>query len=209
MLAEKYFGVKIGGEYFPIVLFADDMCILSNKKIEMDKMIEIFRKFCWKWRLTLNAGKFKMIVFGNKIKRDEVFYYGDEIIENVKCHKMLGVWFDNLEGSWDLWKTHRDKIWAKGRKALGYGKMIFHNCKYISIKVLKQLWTTMMATKMTFMCEIFGERKNIKIEKIKQEWCRKIVGLDRWTNREVAQWELGWGGIHDEWDYMRVKLWKK
>ncbi len=97
----------------------------------------------------------------------------------------------------------------KARKAIGFGKMIFHKCKTLSVKILKILWTTMICTQMTFMSEIFGERKNMKLEKIKDEWSRKIVGLDRWTNKEVAKWELGWGPVHDDWDYMRLKFWKK
>jgi hypothetical protein len=50
-------GIKIGDEEVSILLYADDIVLLSSNQYYLQHQINELRKWCEKWRLLLNVEK--------------------------------------------------------------------------------------------------------------------------------------------------------
>lgn len=88
-------------ECFPLILenssigslmFADDLVILSESEVGLQKSLDSFAEYCDKWQLTVNCKKTKTMVLTNSFKNvDNIsFKYKNNILEVVKEFKFLG-----------------------------------------------------------------------------------------------------------------------
>ena len=93
----SYKGVKLNDNLnVPILLYADDIILISTSSSELKNMLQTVYTWCSKWRLKVNATKTKIMHFRSKRRplTNEIFYYGAGALEIVKYYKYLGVIFD-------------------------------------------------------------------------------------------------------------------
>ena len=78
-------GVNVAGTNIKILLYADDIVILSDSATELQKMIDTLHTYCTTWKLTVNLSKSKIMIFrsGTRFSRLLNWHFGDEIIEIV------------------------------------------------------------------------------------------------------------------------------
>ena len=82
-IKEKYKGVKLNDNLsVPILLYADDIILLSTSANELKNMLKTVYNWCSKWRLKVNSTKTKIMHFRNKKRRtEEIFMYGNQPLE--------------------------------------------------------------------------------------------------------------------------------
>ena len=91
-------GVKIHDEYVHALFYADDGALLATSADELQKMIDALCLYCAKWRIFVNCGKTKVVVFNHTPSNTwkcecPVFKYNGEPLEVVDEFKYLGVYF--------------------------------------------------------------------------------------------------------------------
>lgn len=76
-----------------VLLYADDMVILTEGDAELKKALLVLRKWCLQNRLKVNTSKTQVIKFrkGGRTSRKDVFMYGGETLGIVKEYNYLGV----------------------------------------------------------------------------------------------------------------------
>ena len=74
-----------------ILMYADDLIIISESKEGLQKQIGKLENYCAKWRLQINEKKTKVMIFnrGNKLI-NTAFHTTNASLENVKKFKYLG-----------------------------------------------------------------------------------------------------------------------
>ena len=74
-----------------MLMYADDLIILSESKEGLQKQIDKLENYCQKWRLQINIKKNKSMIFngGNKLI-NSTFHTSNAVLENVKYFKYLG-----------------------------------------------------------------------------------------------------------------------
>ena len=81
----------------PCLFRADDLLLISKSKQCLQKQIEIVDQYCSDWKLTLNVGKTKTVIFnkaGATFKKEQIQYTGKNI-RTVKHFKYLGILLDS------------------------------------------------------------------------------------------------------------------
>ena len=80
-----------------MLMYADDLVILSDTVFEMQAKIDLLYDFCSKWGLTINLNKTKMMVFrnGGYLKSIEKWNYGESKIEVTTYYAYLGMIFSS------------------------------------------------------------------------------------------------------------------
>ena len=75
-------GVDIDGLNESIMLYADNIVLLSDSEINLQSMLDKLNHWCNKWRLTVNECKTKILHFRsqNKNRSNFVFKCGDDTI---------------------------------------------------------------------------------------------------------------------------------
>ena len=84
----------LNGHKISHLLYADDLLLLSTSENELQRNITMINEFCYKWGLSVNADKSKVIVFsksGRMSKGQYIFTIGHAVLENVNQYKYLGV----------------------------------------------------------------------------------------------------------------------
>ena len=73
------------------LLYADDTIIMADNPSDFQRCLHAFSEYCTQWKLTINVGKTKIIIFGTRGLSNLLFKIGDEQVEIVKSYKYLGV----------------------------------------------------------------------------------------------------------------------
>ena len=88
--------IRLAGVLLPMLLFADDIVLLSRDRAVLQRMLDVLARFCRENGLTVNTGKTKWLV-GGAIPVGFEFgelRFGDVALERVAVFKYLGLEFD-------------------------------------------------------------------------------------------------------------------
>ena len=66
-------GIKIEGRNVGGLLYADDIVLLAENAEQLQRSLCLFQNWCNKWRLNVNLGKTKVIHFGRKVVKSQIF----------------------------------------------------------------------------------------------------------------------------------------
>ena len=127
-LIDSGLGVEVDGRRVPILLYADDIVLLSNSEKDLQTMVDVVHEWCSTWLMSVNLAKTKIVHFRHKRKnRSEfVFKYGEKIIDYVDTYKYLGIYFDqHLD-----FRLNEEELSKAGGRALGalVSKLKQSNC---------------------------------------------------------------------------------
>ena len=91
-------GVDIDGQNISILLYADDIVLISDNEINLQIMLDHMYSWCLKWKLKLNIEKSNVIHFRPKrhIKSEYRFTYGNDTLTIIDKYKYLGVILDEF-----------------------------------------------------------------------------------------------------------------
>ena len=81
-----------------VLLYADDIAILSETEAGMQTMLNKLDDWCRKWRITVNETKTKVLHFRPKAKiaTDYIFKCGNQKIDVDSSYKYLGFWMNEF-----------------------------------------------------------------------------------------------------------------
>ena len=86
-------GVELcSGVPLDMLMYADDVVLISSSAAGLRKHLHTLSEFCQKWRLVVNTEKTKICVFG-KDTDTQVYSWNNTILEKTQSYKYLGVWF--------------------------------------------------------------------------------------------------------------------
>ena len=90
-------GCTLGLIKLVYILFADDLVLMANSQIQLQKLINELDKYCIKFGVTVNLKKSKIIVFinGGILRHYEKWTYRDKTIDVVPYFKYLGIMFSS------------------------------------------------------------------------------------------------------------------
>ena len=75
-----------------VILYADDIIILSESKENMQNSLDIFHSYCEMWNLQVNDNKTKVMIFSKRKVRQHIeFYLNGQKLEIVDTFTYLGV----------------------------------------------------------------------------------------------------------------------
>ncbi len=66
-------GVNIGDEWIVVLLYADDICILTENEADLQKALNIVHDWCTRWNMTVNTDKIKIVHFRTQSKEQTGF----------------------------------------------------------------------------------------------------------------------------------------
>lgn len=172
-------GITIFDFFLLLILFADDMVLLSETKQGLQQGLDKLHDYCYQWGLSVNVDKTKCLVFknGGKINKTEKWYFNGEIIETVDSFKYLGFLF----GSSGKFKKGIDNLEIRGEKALFDMSCSIVDYKTMHFKMKIDLFNSLVKSVLCYGCEIWGfseakKHETIHLKFLKQTLCvRKNV----------------------------------
>lgn len=98
-----------------ILLYADDTVIFSDNESDLQHALNVFEKYCYQWKLTVNVSKTKVVIFSCGRRKEKLNFCLNSVeIEIVQEYKYLGILLGQ-SGSFVVAKKH---IAEQANKAL-------------------------------------------------------------------------------------------
>ena len=196
-----------------LLMYADDTVLFASSKRQLQHSLNMYEKYCKKWKLNVNANKTKIVIFGRK--KNHTFTLDNQQIEVVNSFKYLGIIFkrngsfieaikDNIQKAtlamYSLRRTFKEKlipidcqidIFEKTiEPILLYGAEIwgFSNTKIIEKFYLKTLKQILGLRKSTPTYMIYGEiGKYPIIAKIKMRMIKYVIKLTKGNGNKLSE----------------------
>jgi len=81
--------VLLYDEFVNLLMFADDIVLLSSSSRGLKNFLTILKNYCAKWKLYINVKKTKIMIFNKK--SNESFYFGNQKIDHCETYSYLGI----------------------------------------------------------------------------------------------------------------------
>ena len=167
-LAQELAGMNVGTLFdqrkIPILMYADDIVLLSDSEKEMQTMLDHVHKWCKKWLMAVNLDKTKIVHFRKaKTPRSEYIYkYGSQPVEYANVYKYLGMYFDEHL----TFEHNEEQLTLAGNRALGgiISKLKQNDC--MSYEVYTKCVFTCVKPVIEYGSEIVGVYNHGKLERV-------------------------------------------
>ena len=198
-------GVSFDDISISILLYADDIALISSNEEDFQRMLNVLSEWSNKWRITINEKKTKVIHFRPTMKRrsDYAFKCGDKLIEYETLYKYLGFWFNE---TLDMKKSIKEISKAASR-ALGAVYMKFISSGGMTYNVYSKLIESVVEPVLFYCSGIWGHNKYSAIDAVVNRACRMFLGLSKNATNTASRGDMGWHSCEVKQKLNVVRLW--
>ena len=185
-----------GDNYFNILMYADDLIILSTKKEVLQQNLNLLQAYCEKWKLSVNIKKTKCMTFTRGTQKETFkFTISGRPLENVKEYKYLGITVNAKNCSFT---PSLEKLSTKATNALFALKSKLP-LKLISVATALRLFDSCISPILLYASEvwfpyIYNEPKKwdeTPIEKVHTQYLKRMLGVNYSTTNLMIRRECG------------------
>lgn len=200
-------GINMAGQNISILLYADDMVLITEREQDLQEMLNKMNEWCNQWRIKVNKNKSKIVHFRyNKQQQTKSsFTYGEEVLEMVKEYKYLGIIMDEYLNFNSCSKTLADS----GGRALG---SIISKCKLIKdigFRSYSKMYECGVIPIVDYGSAIWGSTKHKHSELIQNKTVRYFLGVHNFTAIPALHGEIGWLPVKYRIYLNKLRLWNR
>ena len=198
-------GIKFNDNEISILLYADDIVLISESADDLQTMLDTLNNWCTKWRLAVNESKTKIVHFRNKnqLRTSYGFHCGEKIITCENEYKYLGFWFNEYL---DLEKSVTEVSKAASR-ALGAVYMKYLYSGGMAYDVYTKMIETIVEPVLFYCSGIWGTRKFPKVQSVLNKACRYFLGVTKNAPNTSTRGDMGWASAEVKQKIECVRLW--
>lgn len=202
-------GVQVDDLCVKVLLYADDIVLLSDSPNELQNMINALYKYCTKWCLKVNLAKSKILVFrsGTRISKNLKWNFGDENVQIVNSYRYLGMDLNfNLS-----FRKHLENKLATAKMAIASTWSKYIKNPRISNNNKLKIFTAASKSIMFYGAQIWGINKYDEVEKLFRFFIKKMLYLPNNTPNYMLYLETGLHSLYLDtlklhFDYIRKVL---
>ena len=140
---------------FPIdfssrILFKVSAIILSESQAGLQNSLNKLEKYCYKWQLTVNTNKTKIMIFQGSNHSYSNFFYKNLSLAEVKEYNFLGNIIDNK----GRFKRSAQELSKKGLKAFFSLKKYLSECLHVPVELSCKLFDSLIRPMILYNSEI-------------------------------------------------------
>ena len=133
-------GIEVLGRKVAILLYADDIVLISGSAEGLKRGMAIATSWGRKWQCTFNRGKSEVVVYGSRKERDGEWSLGGGRVEQVGSYKYLGL---DLKGNLG-WKKLKERLIEKAKKNMRAAWAMGIRKGQLTVRAAEQVWKTLL-----------------------------------------------------------------
>ena len=180
----------------PILLYADDVVLLSQSPSGLQKRLNVLQLFCAEKLLTVNMSRTQVAIFNNfRHSHSDSFLYSHQQLQIVEQYTYLGI----VLHKGGFYKRAISKLTSAGKRALF---AMQHRCSDLGIDDIKprcSLFSSLVQPLLSYGCEIWGlEHPDSwrQILSIHHIFMKRTLHVCRSTPSDIVLCELGQVPLH-------------
>lgn len=200
-------GILIEGNNVCILLFADDIAIITDNEENLQNMFNEIQKWCFKWRLNVNCNKTKVVHFrpASKTRTNYQFKYNGMVLEIVEQYKYLGIVLNEFL---DFKCTAKVLASAAGR-ALGKLWNVYKGFNGLNYKSYTKLYETYVDPILLYCSSVWGANEISYCNSIQNRAIRWYLGVHKFTPNLAIMGDIGWKSSKIKRQKCIIRLWNR
>lgn len=165
-------GLEVAGVNVKLLLYADDIVILSDSPVDLQNMIDSLHAYCATWSLSVNLSKSKVMIFRKspRLAQNLNWHYGMETIEIVNSYTYLGV---DLTYNLSFNKHLQNKLSASKISISSTWSKYISNTKISSNNKFK-IFNAASKSIMLYAAQVWGYVRYDCVEKLLRFYVKKL-----------------------------------
>ena len=183
-------GVKVGNTGICILLYADDIVLLSDSEEKLQALLNHLNTWCNKWQLVINSDKSKIVHFRKRVREQSSFEFkvGSQQLHIVNEYKYLGV---KLNEFLDVDKMC-ESLAVGGGRALGSINSKFRTIKNMGIVTYSKLFDNCVMPVLHYCAGVWGLQKCDSLQHVQNRAMRFYLGVHKFAPTLGMLGDLGW-----------------
>lgn len=170
-----------------LLLYADDTVIFSENCNELQKGLNLTKKYCDKWDLKLNVGKCKVVIFSRgKVRKLPILFIGDEQIDVVSEFNYLGL---KLNYNNKMFVAQKD-LYDRASRAM-FSLLQKASKLMLPIDIVLDLFDKTVIPVLLYGCEIWGYNTLELVNKLQIKFYKFLLKLRDSTPSVMVFGETG------------------
>ena len=172
-----------------ILMFADDIALISDTIIGLQRQLNILSQFCQTSKLTVNIDKTKILVFknGGGLSRNEKKYFNGNELECVNGFNYVGIYFSNRLSLYKM----ADSMAVKAKKVLVYILNSFKDIDCLPYKMFFKVFDSKISSILLYGSEIWGMKSPQCIEQLHIYACKRFLKVNVNACNDAILGDLG------------------
>lgn len=187
-------GCNFGGEKVNVLMYADDIVLMSPTATGLQHMIKNLEVYCKTWNLQVNLSKSKIMVVrnGGKLARNDKWWYNGERIQVVNEYKYLGVIItSNL--SWE--KHFKEKV-KSAKLAINSVWSKFLDSRKVPLSSKLMCYNSIIKSIVCYCSQVWGFNASNTVESAQTCFIKKLFRLPQNTPNYVLYLETYFSKIY-------------
>ena len=183
-------GVYIGGNNISILLYADDIVLLSPTENKLQEMLNQVNSWCSKWGMKINASKTQIVHVRNhqRPRSSFVFKCGDATLSYAEYYKYLGYTIHEF-----LTNDENVNVLSNAAsRSAGRIINIFRKLKNLGIKTYESLYKSYVLPIMNYGSAVWGFAQYSKPQILQNRLSRFYLGVHRFAPVASTKIEMNW-----------------
>ena len=171
-----YEGVSIDDKTnIPILAYADDLTVISDSPVQLNKALTILEQYCATYDLTVNINKTKILTIskGKLPNKTPKFYYKNQLLEEVTSFNYLGVCFTRR----GVFEEATKQAIARGRTAAGVIKQTLAAASNRSFDAACRVYSASLLGIMLYCSPVWSIRYTHQLEVAQNYFFKKYFSL--------------------------------
>lgn len=168
-------GCSFGTTRVNMLMYADDIVIMSPTAAGLQHMMNRLQKYCETWNLLVNLNKSKVIVFrkGGQLGPNDRWRYNGNQIEVVNSYKYLGINFTTTLS----WRQHLSDKSRSAKTAMNviWGNLMSNTKIPISVKF--KIFDTIIRAILSYGSQVWGFLESSHVEAVQRDFIKRLFRL--------------------------------
>lgn len=176
------------GELVPLLLYADDLILMSTSKERLQRQIDTLSDFCAGRQLEVNLSKTKVVVLEARRSNCAPFVFQDKVVDRVEEYGYLGFVFQATRNM----AYGADFLVAAAKQAM---HAMRQRCVSLGLSVpasICKLFDTLALPILSYACQVWAvhPRAIDNAEKLNRQFLKQLLGIRNNTSSTIAHTEL-------------------
>jgi hypothetical protein len=200
-------GVQLGAEQIPILMYADDIVLLSESEQDLQRQLDYVATWCKNWRLVINGKKSEVVHFRKRgtERTDFAFKVDDNSLDVVDSYKYLGIILDEHLS----FNNAVDSLGTGGGRALGAINSKFKFLKNMGFQTYNKLFVNCVLPILSYGSGVWGLTNFTAIQGVQNRAMRFFLGTHKFTPTLGLCGDMGWYPINIYHKIEMVRLWNR
>ena len=187
---DLHIGVPVGDREISVLLYADDIVIVSDSEDKLQRAITALSHWCQRWRMVVNETKTQIVHFrGQNCDRTNfIFLYNGKSLDIVPKYKYLGVVLDEFLN----FEVTADTLCDAAGRALGAVISRIHKYRDFRFNTFTTLFNSCVVPIVDYCSGILGYADNMKCDSLQNRAIRYFLGVHKFTPKLAINGDMGW-----------------